>query len=384
MRHVLASVRKGEISAKQAADELEISRRRIYQLCHGYLKACAIHEEDAWSPGRSGGDHSPGFTGEVEELLRRLLGAKPPLSYSFAASEVHRRLGIQTDRATVRRWAIQNNLQHSVRVKRPRAAVRRWQCSEIGALWQLDASTHQWFGQYGPKTVLLNMIDDCSRVSTGSRMYEKETLLAYYDFLSRAFEEYGLPLVLYVDYHSFFFSQVPEALTQLGWALKFYGVSLKYAPTPQAKGKIERNHEFWQNRLPPLFILEKVPHVAAANVIIDMLRPHHNLNEIHREIQRTPNSAWEEALQEKRSVLRPAPRCPWWKYVWSARSTVTVGADGRIPVGAQRISVELPPHQRLVKCHHPSGDISIIKEAPQPNKLPTVVLDCPSRVKVQL
>lgn len=43
----------------------------------------------------------------------------------------------------------------------------------------------------------------------------------------------GLPLALCVDYHSFCFSSVPEALTQLGTALR-------YAPTPQAKGKIER------------------------------------------------------------------------------------------------------------------------------------------------
>lgn len=45
--------------------------------------------------------------------------------------------------------------------------------------------------------------------------------------------EVGLPLALCVDYHSFCFSSVPEALTQLGTALR-------YAPTPQAKGKIER------------------------------------------------------------------------------------------------------------------------------------------------
>jgi hypothetical protein len=36
-------------------------------------------------------------------------------------------------------------------------------------------------------------------------------------------------------------------------ARHFYGVALRYAPTPQAKGKIERRHEhYWQKRLPPL------------------------------------------------------------------------------------------------------------------------------------
>ena len=125
--------------------------------------------------------------------------------------------------------------------------------------------------------------------------------------------EHGLPLALYVDYHSFFFSQNPDVLTQLGKALMFYNVSLRYAPTPQAKGKIERNHSFWQQRLPALFVIEKIVDVDPANTVIDMLRSYHNQEETHREIERTPNDAWQQAIAEKRSVLRPAPKCPWWK-----------------------------------------------------------------------
>jgi hypothetical protein len=44
----------------------------------------------------------------------------------------------------------------------------------------------------------------------------------------------------------------------LGAALRFYEVSLDYAPTPQAKGKIERAHQFWQKRLPALFAAEQI------------------------------------------------------------------------------------------------------------------------------
>ena len=60
-------------------------------------------------------------------------------------------------------------------------------------------------------------------------------LLAYFDFLPAAFTEPGLPLELYVDCHRLFFPQRPDALTQLGAALHCYGVSLRYARTPQAK-----------------------------------------------------------------------------------------------------------------------------------------------------
>jgi len=220
------------------------------------------------------------------------------------------------------------------------------------------------------------MIDDCSRVITGARLYPRETLLAYLDFLPRTFQTYGLPVALYVDYHSFFFHDHPEVLTQLGWALKFYSVSLKYAPTPQAKGKIERSHLFWQNRLPALFLVERVGAIAPANALIDTLRAHHNEQELHREIQMTPHAAWQHANREHRSVLRPAPRCPWWPYVWSIRTSMKVGSDGRVPVGTQRLRVELPPHTSVIRCVQPSGTICFITDTPQPQKLPQIVLNC--------
>jgi hypothetical protein len=96
------------------------------------------------------------------------------------------------------------------------------------------------------------------------------------------------------------------------------GVRLfRYAPTPQAKGKIERAHQYWQGRLPAYFASEQITQIEAANPQIDALRAHRNAQEVHRELRQTPQRAWDQAKKEKRSVLRPAPRCPWWDYVWS-------------------------------------------------------------------
>ena len=98
----------------------------------------------------------------------------------------------------------------------------------------------------------------------------------YFDFLPAAFLAHGRPLQIYVDYHSIFFTHDPDALTQLGWALKFYDISFLYAPTPQAKGKIERAHQYWQGRLPAYFASEKITEIEVANPHIDALRAHRN------------------------------------------------------------------------------------------------------------
>jgi len=285
--------------------------------------------------------------------------------------------GFQTDHASVRRWALQNRLAPDTRYKQAPQPVKRWQVRDWGALWQYDASPHAWLPSCPDKQVLLDLIDDATRYNTGARLYPSETLLSHYDFLSRTFQAHGLPLALYVDYQSFFYTHNPDAFTQLGAALHFYGVALRYAPTPQAKGKIERRHDYWQKRLPPLLAADQILELCGANHLLDQLLPHANQHEIHRELGTTPHAARDLALSEKRSVLRPVPACPWWPYVWSQRTHVRVGDDGKVPVHNQRHSIAAPPRSTVVRCLRPDGDLFYLHQAPDPKAQPLVLLHCP-------
>lgn len=361
------------LNAAEAAEQLGVSPSRLYALSTEYLRARVQKRGSLWTPGSSGGDHAAPWPQPVLDLLRKRLGCSPPCPYSFAASEALRLQAFKLDRAQVRRWAIENNLAHAVPPKRVLAPVRRWQRARIGELWQLDASPHRWFPSVPIGFPMLNMLDDCSRLFTGSKLYERELLLAYFDFLPAAFLAHGRPLQLYVDYHSLFFTQDPDALTQLGWALKFYDISLRYAPTPQAKGKIEREHQFWQGRLPAYFASEKIDEIHVANAHIDALRAHRNAHEIHRELRQTPLRAWNQAKKENRSVMRPVPRCPWWDYVWSVRTPIKVGTDGRVPIGTQRLRLEKPPGSKVVLCLHPSGHHSVLAAPPDAAEKPLLL-----------
>jgi transposase InsO family protein len=377
IRHFLACHRSDELSAGQAARELGLSRPRFYKLYSQYLRACAQGQADLWSPGISGGDHRPAWPEDVNDLLKKLLSSKPPSSYSACASELHRRLHFQIDRASVRRWAIKNRLAPDTRYKSLPKPVKRWQVRDLGALWQYDASPHAWLPRNPAKQALLDLLDDATRYNVGARLYPSETLLAHFDFLPRTFQAHGLPLALYVDYHSFFFTHTPEAFTQLGAALHFYGIALRYAPTPQAKGKIERRHDYWQKRLPPLLAADDIFELDGANRLLDQLLPHVNQHEIHRELGTTPDAAWQQALTDKRSVLRPVPPCPWWPFVWSQQNRIRVGDDGKVPVGAQRQSIDAPPRSIVIRCLRPDGDIYYLRQAPNPKAKPVILLHCP-------
>jgi transposase InsO family protein len=370
IRHLLARFRAGELSATAAAQELQLGKSRFYELYSEYLQACAQGMEAAWAPGSSGGDHQSEWPKGVADLLRKRLTSKPPSSYAFAAEEVHRLLNFRLDRATVRRFALAEGLakEPAARLKAP---VRRWQRSRIGELWQMDATPHRWFPHTEEKFPFLNLLDDCSRLHLNAKIYSAENLLAYLDLLPKAFSLRGLPLEIYVDYHSIFFSHIQS--TQLGEALRFYGVSFRYAPTPQAKGKIERDHQTWQNRLPALFASEQVTSLTQANQLIEALLSHRNVHEKHRELNMTPQCAWDKAQEENRSALRPVPTCPWWPFVWSQRSGIQVGPDRRIRIGELSIRVEVSTGTWLILCTHPSGHHSVLQHHPKPNTKPVVL-----------
>jgi hypothetical protein len=288
---------------------------------------------------------------------------------------VLRRHDFTLHRATVRRWALRQGLAPIGPAKNPPRPVRRWQVQYIGQLWQYDASPHRWFPGQERQPSLLGLIDDHSRLISGACIYERENLPAHLDFLPAAFRQHGLPLALYVDYHSFFFTSQPDSLTQLASALRFYEVSLRYAPTPQAKGKIERSHDFWQKRLPPLFSAEQITTLPEANALLEKLRHHHNAKETHRELGSTPQAAWDLALKENRSVLRPSPNCPWWPYIWSLRSQAKVGPDQCVAVGSQRFHIERPCGTSVTRCLHPNGDASVLLLPPSHGTLPTLLLN---------
>jgi hypothetical protein len=53
-------------------------------------------------------------------------------------------------------------------------------------------------------------------------------------------------------------------------------------------------------------------------------------------------------------------------------TSVTVGPDGRVPVGSQFFRVEAPPATKLVLCHHPSGHNSVLAHKPDPKTKPVL------------
>ena len=134
----------------------------------------------------------------------------------------------------------------------------------------------------------------------------RETVASYLDLFYRSFNRSGLPLEIYVDKAAFFRND-NGTLTQLGKRLKFLDVSFVFANSPESKGKVERIHQVWQDRLPAYAAREGI----TANTPLDEVNDHlaclidyRNGFEVHRDIGDKPLHAWEQAVAEGIPLLK--------------------------------------------------------------------------------
>ena len=385
VRDTVMQFAEGSMTREQAMDSLGVGKTRLYELRTSFLAAKASGKADAWEPSRSGGNHMPAWPDEAQRFLKHVLspdGDARRYSYAFAASEVGRKFGLSVDRAQVRHWAIDHGIKIAVPKPRPPAHVRRWQRQSVGELWQLDATPDYFLGRDNPSLNLIDMIDDCSRMQVGCRLYRSECMNAYLDFFYRAFTRYGLPLEIYVDKASFFKGE-DGSLTQLGKRLKLYGVSFVFANTPESKGKIERVHQVWQDRLPAYAVREGITAqtpLEDVNDHLECLVDYRNAYEDHRELRMTALEAWDKAIGEGRCKLRPPPRDGWWELVWAEWTRATVGRRGRLLVDGILCPTECANGTRVWVCRHVDGTISLVVNKPDLNTVPQVVFTNNPRV----
>ena len=163
---------------------------------------------------------------------------------------------------------------------------RRERRAAEGMMLQVDGSPHDWLQGRGPRLCLIGGIDDATSKVTGGLFTQAESSWGYFTLFSNTFGEHGLPHSLYTDCHSVFWTDreptVEEQLlnkkptTEVGRGLKELGVTLILANSPQAKGRIERLWNTFQDRLVSELRLAKAKTLEQAQAVLERYIPVHN------------------------------------------------------------------------------------------------------------
>ena len=249
------------------------------------MKVCYRQAKRLWRRYRQRGDKGLIHGNRGRASARRIPAAKrtrildrykkrypdfgPTLAAEHLAAE-----GLVVDHDTLRRWLLKAGLRQLTRTRR---AYRQWRERKacFGEMVQLDGSHHDWFEGRRTKAVLMVLVDDATN-HTYAQFFEGETTHASYDVLEGWGKLYGLPASLYVDQDSIYRAEgLPSVADQLAGrsapqtqferAMAALGVTLILAHSPQAKGRVERRHQLFQDRLIKEMRLAGINDLTAAN-----------------------------------------------------------------------------------------------------------------------
>jgi hypothetical protein len=320
---VLARVESGELKLVDAAVMMGMSYRQSKRLAKRYREGGTQGLKHG-SAGRESNRRKPK---KFRERVLRLVGKKysgeegerfgPTLAAEHLASDDQ----VEVNAQTLRRWMLSEGLWSRAR-KRRMHRKRRERKEHVGELVKMDGSFHDWLEERGPGVCLMNMVDDASG-DTLARLGSEETIWAAAGVLRAWVKKYGIPVALYTDWKNVYVREASTKeqlqgvvpVTQFGQMCQRLGIRVIAANTPQAKGRVERNHGTHQDRLVKKMRLQKIKTHAEANTFLEKeYLPEHN-----RRFRRTP--------AQPEDYHRPAPRAVELEEVFHLESGRVIGND---------------------------------------------------------
>jgi len=281
---VLSRVKAGTLSVHSAATLLGVSYRQAKRLGQRYRAEGAKGLKHRSAGGASNHARPTKERERVLALVREKYSGPiderfgPTLAAEHLASED----GVTVHHDTLRRWMLAAGLWSRARKRSPHRR-RRERKAHFGELVQLDGSFHLWYETRAPRACLMNLVDDATG-RTLARLGDQETIWAAVDVVRRWIEAYGVPLALYTDWKNVYVrepnadEQVTGAvpLTQFGRMCAALDIRIIAASSPQAKGRVERNHGTHQDRLVKKLRRLGITNATAANAFLETsyLREH--------------------------------------------------------------------------------------------------------------
>ena len=301
------------------------------------------------------------FRRRVLKLVREKYGEGegerfgPTLAAEHLASED----GLRMDAETLRRWMLKEGLW-SRRRKRKAYRQRRERRRHFGELVQMDGSFHDWLEGRGPGGCMMNMTDDATS-AVELRLGEEETIWAAVNLLLAWIEQYGVPQALYVDWKNLY-KRAPtareqlrgeEPVTQFGRMCEKLGIRIIAAGSPQAKGRVERNHGTHQDRLIKKMRRKKIGRHEEANEYLQ------------REYLPEHNGRFRRAAAEAEDYHRRAPRAAELREVFRLETERVIGNDWVVRYDNRLFQVQAqsrkwaPAQGKVVVCEWQDGTVEI-------------------------
>jgi transposase len=274
---VLARVRSKQLRVVDASRLLRVSYRQAKRLWKRYREEGAVGLKHRSAGRGSNRAHDDKFRqqvlGRVRDKYSGAVGER--FGPTLAAEHLESEDGLKIDAETLRRWMLAERLWSCERTRR-RHRFRRERKEHFGEMVQLDGSFHAWLEERGPRGCLIDLVDDATS-TTWAQLGEQETIWAVADALRAWIERYGVPQSVYVDWKNLYKRVATpreqlrgqEPVTQFGRMCARLGMEVIAAGSPQAKGRVERQHGTHQDRLVKKLRRKEITSHQAANLYLE-------------------------------------------------------------------------------------------------------------------
>ena len=372
LSQTLQAFNTGQLDADTTAQQLSVSRAHLYRLRTRWLRHPAT-----FSAQLSGGSHRPDWPAEVDLFLQSFLPLQRPPNYQLIADELASRFAFDRHRKSVAAYARAHFPTLIATPQRRPKPHRRWERARLGELWQHDSSIHPWWADDDQQTLLLT-VDDHSRKLLAATFVPTDTTWHHFQHFRRAFTTCGLPVALYTDALTLFGHQSTtdgrDPRSEFQRALTALGVTHLVAPTPQAKGKIERRFGTFQQRVVTLLAYEKITAYAPAQALLDaeLARQNHT---VCRTTGCSPNDAWAKAQDQQRSILRACPDASLLDLPLALHLGRRLNADHQIDFLGRSWPISPTARHTVTLIYHPLNQFWVVSHPPQPplNRWPDIL-----------
>lgn len=394
-----------EVSSGEAMNILGLAKSQFFRLVSQYRQ-----DAESFSLQHRGNQGNRRIPPETEQAILKELRSEEKLiknkdisiknyNYSAIQESLQDKHRISVSLPTIISRAKENDFY----LKRPagKSHDREVLTALIGELVQHDSSHHLWSPYMEKKLYLITTIDDHSRLLLYADLVEAETAWAHIEAARSVFLGYGLPLKYYPDQHSIF-RYVKDRDKHSPWnrytkftddidpqwkqVLKECGVTVTYALSPQAKGKVERPYGWLQDRIYRTAAKEGIHTIEGLRKVLKELVYKYNHKWVHSTTKEIPIIRFEEAQRENRSLFTPLRLTEQDKTledIFCLRSERVVdsyrkisfnGAEVRVPNGTPRKRVELKmtpdPENDLIRIRFWEKNTFLGEKMERTEKLP--------------
>ena len=303
------------ITQREGAKRLGISERHFRRLLQRYRQE---GDQGLISGHRLKPSNNRMDAEKRKGILDLLLTTYEGFGPTLASEKLEEREGITVSKETVRQILIEEGKHRAKTKKKERAHPLRKRRARRGELVQIDGSYHAWLEDRAGKACLILFVDDATGQVLAARFVHRESFFAYVEVCKAYFCEIGRPEAFYSDKFSVFRVNAnnvtyTDALTQFGRAMKELDIQLICANSPQAKGRVERANQTFQDRLVKEMRLEHIQDYDQANEFLPTFVERYNAQfavlarssqDAHRPLELVCNLDWILSWQEPRIISK--------------------------------------------------------------------------------